>query len=70
MATPRKKEIAAMMPVKKWLTGEEACSFLNIGLTTLKDQDLTISAIGSKKYYKVAELERIIEKNIFINQIN
>ena len=64
----KKKEIAGMMPIKRWLTSQEACSYVGVSVNTLKDQNLTVSAIGSRKYYRVSELDGLIEKNIIINQ--
>lgn len=68
-----KKRVAEMYPVKKWLTLAEACSFLDMSVNHFNSlalqNGLTVSIIGNKKYYKVNELEGLIEDNILIRKI-
>ena len=73
-----KKEIQGMYPVKKWLTVDEACSFLNISINLFRDvaatNNLTVSQLAEsgkkgRYYYKVLELENILEQNIFQKKI-
>jgi hypothetical protein len=58
--------------VKKWLSLPEAMAFMDMGQTSFlklaTDSRLTVSVIGSKKYFKVAELEKVIEDHIIIHQ--
>ena len=66
-----KKQIKEMIPIKKWLSVHEACSYLDVSNTTLKklarENRLSISALGSNKlYYRVSELDKLIEDHITI----
>jgi len=66
-----KKKYPEMLPVKKWLSLPEAMAFLDMCKNTFLDtaikNNLTVSAIGQKKYYRVDQLEKLIEGNIIIN---
>ncbi|MDN3658933.1 hypothetical protein QWZ08_25035 [Ferruginibacter paludis] len=68
-----KKVIAEMYPVKTWLSIDEACSFMNMGSSTFLamalDNNLTVSMLGSKKYYKVKELNAVLEDHIIIRHV-
>jgi len=68
----KKKRIPEMMPIKKWLTLLEALSFMDMSINRFQElairEGLTISMIGKKKYYKVIELEQLIESNIVVKQ--
>jgi hypothetical protein len=59
-----------MFPEKKWLSLNEACGFLDMSVNHLQSiinkNSLTVSAVGKKKYYRVSELESLIEQNIVI----
>lgn len=63
-----KRKNAAMLPTKQWITFQEACEFTDMWRGVFDrfaiDHQLTISAIGKKRYYKVSEIEKAIEKNI------
>lgn len=69
-----KKVIPQMMPIKKWLSLSEACSYMDLSINIFQDlaskNRLTISVIGAKKYFKVAELESLIEENVLIRKIS
>lgn len=62
-----------MYPVKKWLTHSEACSFLDMSVNHFNglafQKGLTVSIIGTKKYYRVDELNNLIEENIIIQKV-
>lgn len=62
-----------MMPVKKWLTLQEASCFMDMSVNKMRDlvrkEGLTVSVIGDKNRFKVAELEALIEDNILINKV-
>ena len=68
-----KQTMPGMLPVKKWLTIQEACSYMDMSINHLSkildENSFTISVIGKKKYYKVTELDKLIEANIIIRQI-
>jgi hypothetical protein len=64
MATATKKRMPEMLPVKKWLSTKEACSYLDCGPTFLAELPLTVSAIGKKYYYSVASIDRLLEASI------
>lgn len=73
-----KKSIPGMYPVKKWLTPDEACSYLNISNRQLVDlvakKGLTVSQLAvngakGRKYYKVSELDNLLEENVFIRKV-
>lgn len=65
-----KKVIPEFYPQKKWLTASESCAYLNMSLNKFTDvvakNKLTVSAIGSTKYYMVSQLDYLIESNIII----
>jgi hypothetical protein len=65
-----KKVIPAMLPVKRWLTSSESCAYLNMSLNKFTEvatkNKLTVSAIGSTKYYMVSQLDYLLESNIII----
>lgn len=66
----RTKKKYQAMPVKPWLSLQESCAYLDMSVTTfqaiaLKNQ-LTTSVIGTKKYFKVNELNEMVEENILI----
>lgn len=69
MANP-KKTIAEMMPVKKWLSTSEACSYLDISVNTLVEiatnQNITISMIGKTKRYKLSDIDKFLNTNIIV----
>ena len=68
-ATRSKKTIPAFYPQKKWLTSQEACVYLNMSVGKFSEiaKKLTTSAIGTTKYYRVSQLDSLLEKNIIIN---
>ena len=70
MATTKKIKVVGMMPVKTWLSLPEAMAFLDMGQTSFlkvaTDNGLTVAAIGAKKYYRVDQLQNLIEQNILI----
>ena len=81
MATIRKpvlkKAIPQMYPVKKWLTPDEACSYLNMSINHFRQlvavkgltvSELTVSGEKGRKYYRVSELENLLEENILIRK--
>lgn len=57
--------------VKKWLSLPEAMCFMDMSKNTFlklaAENQLTVSAIGAKKYYRVSELEKVIEQHIIIH---
>jgi predicted DNA-binding transcriptional regulator AlpA len=57
---------------KKWLVFPEALEFMGMSKNTFlklaAEKRLTVSAIGQKKYFRVNELEKVIEDHIIINQ--
>lgn len=68
-----KRVVKEMIPVKKWLTLPESCSYLDMSTNIFMDlvhrEGLTISVIGKKKYFRVSELDYLIEENILIHKI-
>ncbi len=57
-----------MMPVKKWLDLHEACAFVNMSegifkKATIKDR-IVPSALGTKLFYKIEEIEEALERNV------
>lgn len=54
-------------PEKVWVTNKEAAEILNVTLRTLQNYRdngiLSFSQVGSKIYYKVAELEKHLERH-------
>ncbi len=72
-----KKRISEMYPVKKWLTTDEACSYLNMSVNVFSslvtDKGLTVSVVGGeirgKRYYRVSELEGIVEDSIIKTKV-
>lgn len=69
-----KKRFAEMYPVKKWLSVNEACSYLDICVTNLKElvlkNGLSVHALKGKLYYKVSELDSLIEENPVIRKVS
>lgn len=69
-----KKKIAEMMPVKKWLSLPETCCYMDMSAGHFEklamEKGLTLSMLNKKKYYKVAELDALIEDNILIRNKN
>ena len=69
----KKKRIPEMIPVKKWLSLDEACSYMNIGHTKFNEisikHRLTTSALGPTRYYKVVELDQIFEDSIIVKRV-
>lgn len=65
-----KKKIPEMLPIKKWLSQPEAMSYMDMSKDTfikvVVENRLSISAIGQKKYYRVDQLQGLIEQNILI----
>jgi len=68
-----------MYPVKKWLTPDEACSFLNMSTNHFRNfaavngltvSELRVSGEKGRKYYRVCEIEKLLEENILIRKIN
>lgn len=76
-----KKRFAEMYPVKKWLSLDEACAFMDMSINPFQDLvrelGLTVSTLppfggskrSNKKYYLVKELEQLIDQNILIRKI-
>ena len=69
-----KTRIKEMMPVKKRLSLNEACSYMDMSVNHFqnlaKENGLTLSVLGAKKYYMVAELENLFEENIIIKKVS
>lgn len=67
-----KHTMSAMLPVKQWLTIQEACSYMDMSINHLSDliaqNNFTISIINKRRYYKLSELQKFIESNIVIRQ--
>jgi hypothetical protein len=67
-----KHTMSAMLPVKQWLTIQEACSYMDMSINHLSDlmaqNNFTISVINKRRYYKISELKNLIESNIIIRQ--
>jgi len=67
-----KKSIPAMLPTKSWLSRDEAMAFTSLSINNfdevVRKNNLTVSAIGAKRYYKVSQLNELFENNIIINQ--
>lgn len=67
-----KKTIPAMLPEKKWLSRDEAMAFTSLSINNfdevVRKNKLTVSAIGSKRYYRVSQLNELFENNIIVNQ--
>ena len=67
-----KKKIPGILPVKKWLSKQEACAYMDMSINTFQaiaiQNRLSIAVIGSKKYYRLSEMEKLIEENILIQQ--
>jgi hypothetical protein len=67
-----KHTMSAMLPVKQWLTIQEACSYMDMSVNLLSDliseNNFTISVIRRRRYYKLSELQKFIESNIIIRQ--
>ena len=65
-----KKKIPEMLPVKKWLSQQEAMSYMDMSKDTfikvVVENRLSVSAIGAKKYYRVDQLDGLIEGGIII----
>jgi len=61
-----------MLPVKNWLSMQEACSYLDMSKDTLMEivagGHLSVSMIGAKKYFRVIELNQLIEDSITIKK--
>lgn len=66
-----KKVIPAMLPTKKWLSREEAMAYTSLSINNfdaiVRIEKLTVSAIGSKRYYSVAQLDNLFENNKIVN---
>ena len=67
-----KKRIPEMMPFKKWFSVNESCAYLDMSINNFHSvavqNNLSVSVMGAKRYYKVIELENLLERNIIINQ--
>ena len=64
-----KKNIIGMLPVKKWLTIEEAMAYTACGRDKFAEvfaNKVSVSVIGRTKVYKVADIDKVIEGNILI----
>lgn len=63
--TRSKKRIPEVIKIKEWYSSSEAMSFLDVSPNTFKriigNGDVSISAIGTKKYYKVSELKSLFK---------
>lgn len=63
-----KKRIPELLPKKRWLSLDEACAWMdmskNIFLAWSKANDLDMRQIGAKRYYRVSQLDLLIEKSI------
>ena len=61
-----------MMPIKKWLSTDEACAYMNQCrnkfITLSIAHRLTVTTVGITKYFKVSELDAIFEQNISVKQ--
>lgn len=66
-----KKTIASMLPVKKWLSLDEAMAYTSLSINNFdaiaRIEKLTVSGIGSKRYYSVAELDNLFENNKIVS---
>lgn len=71
----RKTTIPAMMPIKEWLTKDEAMAYLNLNEKDFNELVLTnglsqSSLTGGRKvWYKVSELKSLFNKYTFIKAI-
>lgn len=70
----KKMKIQGMIPVKKWLLNSEAAAYLSISPETFKkiarENNLSVSAFSRNLiYYKVSELDAMMENNIIIHQV-
>lgn len=67
----KKPKIPEMFPVKKYLTLQESMAYMNMSRDTFLKHTagLTKSKIGDIWYYKVSELDRLIEDNITMNKV-
>lgn len=58
-----KRQIPEMLPVKEMLSAREAQAYLDMGVTNfskvVKDGNVTVTKIGGKLYYKVADLKTL-----------
>jgi hypothetical protein len=67
-----KQAIPSMMPVKQWLTTKEACSYLDMSINKFNDfvveKGITVSCPGHVNYYRVSELNKVIEDSIIIKK--
>lgn len=67
---------AKIIPIqKKWLIKKEAMEYLGLQRTKFDQvvlkEGLTIAAMNSKiKWYRVSELDELIERNIIIKKAN
>ena len=62
----------SMMPVKQYLTINEACEYLSVCRKTFwkirKENSLTQYFFAGKEYFKVSELNKLIESSVIIKQ--
>ena len=67
-----KKTIPEMYPQKEWLSIQEACIFIDMSkpffLEFASQHKLQVSNVGSKKYYKVSEIQNALKNNIVIKK--
>lgn len=66
-----KKVIPAMLPTKKWLSREEAMAYTSLSINNfdeiVRKNKLTVSGLGSKRYYSVAQLDNLFETNKIVS---
>lgn len=67
----KKSRIPALYPKRKWLSLEESMAWLNMSKNSFLKATigLTFSQIGAKKFYRVEELDALIERNVVVKQV-
>jgi hypothetical protein len=67
---PKHKRANNLKPTKVWLELSEAAEYLSMCNKQFKkiaaENGFSVSAIGKKTYYKVSELNELLERNIII----
>jgi hypothetical protein len=58
-----KKVIPALMPVKKALSLPEACAYMDMSINVFMALGLPMSVVGAKKYFRVADMDALINDN-------
>lgn len=67
----KKQKVPAMLPVKEWLSLEEAMSYVDMSKNTFLDtaikNHLTVTTLGKKRYFKVSQINEMLERNTILN---